>query len=294
MTKFKKATKLQAKLRLAIAGLSGAGKTYSSLAIATGLGGRIAVIDSERGSASKYSDTYDFDVLELESFSPDEYVAAILAAEEEGYDVLVIDSLSAAWSGKGGALEMVDEAARRSKSANSFQAWKDVTPKHQRMIDTILNSRCHVIGTLRAKTEYVLEENDRGKKVPRKVGMAPVQRADFEYDWDVVLDIDRDHVACVTKSRCPPLADKVIDKPGAQLAATLKQWLSGEEPPWQAKLRELETRLDAILSDPGEHQAGELKAIADEAGELPKSANAKAVIGQKYTRAFSSMNQEAQ
>ena len=130
MSLFKKAVKSRSKLRLALIGPSGSGKTYSALAIAAGLGSNIAVIDTEHGSASKYADLFNFDVLELGSYSPEKYVEALKAAAAAGYDVVVIDSLSHAWMGKDGALEMVDRAAARSKSGNSFGAWREVTPQH--------------------------------------------------------------------------------------------------------------------------------------------------------------------
>lgn len=227
---FKKATKKQAKGRIALVGPSGSGKTYSALRIASALGKRVAVIDSERGSASKYADKFEFDVCELDSFSPLDYVKAIAEAEAAGYDVLVIDSLSHAWEGKGGALEMVDDAAARSRTANKFTAWRDVTPIHNKLVSAIVSSSCHVIATMRAKTEYVLEEDERGKKVPRKVGMAPIQRAGVEYEFDVVCDLDHELRCIVSKTRCSDLTQKVF-KPAteADLGATFAAWLGSGE-----------------------------------------------------------------
>jgi len=126
---FTKANKKQSKLRLAISGPSGSGKTYTSLIfgryIATELGGKLAVIDTERGSASKYAGQFDFDCMELQNdYSLDAYTNAIKEAEAQGYSVLIIDSLSHSWSGRKGALEMVDDIAKRSNSGNSFAAWK--------------------------------------------------------------------------------------------------------------------------------------------------------------------------
>src|SRR5262245_61668408 len=134
---FTKATQQQGRLRLALIGPSGAGKTYSALNIAQHLGGHVAVIDTEHGSASKYATLFDFDVLELDSFAPSHYVEAIQAADAAGYDVLVIDSLSHAWMGKDGALEQVDRIAKRSQTGNTFGAWRDVTPQHNAMIEAM-------------------------------------------------------------------------------------------------------------------------------------------------------------
>jgi len=229
---FQKATKKKAKLRAAFMGPAGSGKTYSSLAVASALGQRIAVIDTEHGSASKYADRFMFDSIEPDSFSADLYIEAIHAAEAAGYDVLVIDSLSHAWSGKDGILEFVDQRTKASRSGNAFSSgWRDATPKHNALIEAILACKCHVIATMRTKTEYVLEEDQRGKKMPRKVGMAPVQRDGMEYEFDVVGDLDAESNFIVTKTRCPALSGKVIPKPGADLAHVLLGWLSdGAEP----------------------------------------------------------------
>lgn len=231
MSKFKKAVKSKSKLRLGLIGPSGSGKTYSALSIATNLGGKVAVIDTEHGSASKYADLFEFDVLELESFGPMEYAKAIQDAADAGYSVIVVDSLSHAWIGKGGALELVDNAAVRSKSGNSFAAWREVTPQHNQMIEAIIRVPAHIICTMRSKTEYVMEKDERtGKTAPRKVGLAPVQRDGLEYEFDVVGDIDHDHRLVVTKSRIPALADAVVVKPGADFSKTLRDWLeSGVE-----------------------------------------------------------------
>lgn len=227
---FKKATREQAKLRLALVGPSGSGKTYTALAIADGLGDKVAVIDTEHGSASKYAgDPYEFDVLELQSFHPQQYIDAIEAADRAGYDVVIVDSLSHAWEGKDGALEQVDKAAKRP-GENSFTAWRDVTPLHRRLVETILGSGLHVIVTMRVKTEYVLEPNERGKMVPRKVGLAPIQRQGVEYEFDVVADIDLDHNFTVTKTRCRALDGAVINKAGGQVADRLRDWLTTGEP----------------------------------------------------------------
>jgi hypothetical protein len=234
---FQKATKQQSRLRLALIGPSGAGKTYSALRIGTTLG-KTALIDTERGSASKYAgDPFEFDTLSLESFEPRTYVDAIKAAEEAGYEVLVIDSLSHAWSGKGGALEQVDRRA----SANKFAAWREVTPMHNELVDAILGARMHVIATMRSKTEYAVEQ-DGGKTKVVKLGLAPVQRDGMEYEFDVVGDIDQRHILRVTKTRCRQLDDAVIPNPGEDVAETLRAWLTdGTEPANRDKL-------DAVLA----------------------------------------------
>lgn len=227
---FKKATRQQSKLRLALIGVSGSGKTWTALTFAKRLGKRIAVIDSERGSASLYAgDAADFDVLELESYAPRTYVQAIKAAEQAGYDVIVVDSLSHAWAGKDGALEMVDKAAKRTQASNTFAAWRDVTPEHNALVEAMLACKAHLIVTMRSKTEYVLQEDNRGKKVPKKIGMAPVQRDGLEYEFTLVAEMDLDHNFMVSKSRCKPLDGAVIIRPDESVAETLLSWLNEGE-----------------------------------------------------------------
>lgn len=227
---FTKATKKQSRLRFDIEGPPGSGKTYSALAIATGLcppGGKIAVIDTERGSASKYAGQFQFDVLELDNYAPAYYVSAIAAADAAGYDVIVVDSLSHAWNAKGGALEMADKIAKRSSSGNSFNAWKDVTPEQNKMVDALLQSKAHIIVTMRVKTDYVIEKDERtGKSAPKKIGLAAVQREGMDYEFDVVGRMDHTHSMLITKTRCSALTDAFIEHPGEELARVLREWLT--------------------------------------------------------------------
>jgi len=234
---FKKAVKRNAKLRMALAGIAGSGKTYTGLTIGTALaeGNPLALIDTEHGSASKYADQFCFDVLELTNFHPNSYIDAIHEAEQAGYAVLIIDSLSHAWNGTGGALELVESIARRvgaqrKKEPNSFNAWGEVTPLQNKLIDTILGSSMHIIATMRSKTEYVVETIN-GKSTPRKVGMAPIQRADVEYEFDISADMDVSNTMIIQKSRCGVLSGQVIDKPDASLATIIGDWLDGEPLP---------------------------------------------------------------
>jgi hypothetical protein len=258
----KKATKEQAKLRLALIGLAGSGKTFSALAIATNLvpNGRVCVIDTERGSASLYAPPFAFDVIELESFAPGKYVEALEYVEAQGYDVCVIDSLTHAWSGKDGALEQVDKAQRRSGSGNSFTAWRDVTPQHNALVEAMLRTRMHLIATMRSKMEYVQEKDDKNKTTIRKVGLAPIQRDGMDYEFTVVGDMDLDHKLIVTKSRCLGAVDvgAVIDKPGEKLAHTLRAWLMSGAPSTRTESTPAPKAQDAALSTVASGTATEL------------------------------------
>lgn len=226
----KKAVKTESKLRMAIIGPAGSGKTFSALRIAQALASDkpIALFDTEHGSAAKYSDQFDFDTDNIEApFHPDKFGGAIREAVAGGYDVVILDSLSHAWNGEGGMLDIVDQIAKRMKNPNSFAAWKDATPIQNRLTEAILGANTHIIVTMRSKTEYVLQDDGKGRQVPRKVGMAPVQRENWDYEFDVVLEMDGDNNAIVTKTRCPALTGRVFAKPGADLAAILHDWLQG-------------------------------------------------------------------
>ena len=216
---FRKAQRAQAKLRIALCGVSGSGKTYSALKLAQGLGGKIAMLDTECGSGELYSDIADYDVVQVEApYCPERYVKIIREAESSGYNVLIIDSLSHAWSGSGGVLEMLDNKTKASRSQNSFNAWKDITPEQNKLVEAILTSKMHVIATMRCKSSYqMVEENRNGKNItkPVKMGLAPIQREGIDYEFTVALDISVDsHMASASKDRTGLFDNKafVIDK----------------------------------------------------------------------------------
>ena len=217
---------------MAIAGPSGSGKTYTALALAAELvpDGKVAVIDTEHGSAAKYADLFHFDVAQAAPpYHPDGLIKLIAFAAGNGYDVVIVDSVSHYWSGAGGVLDLKEDAERRMRNPNSYTAWKDVTPIHQRMVDTLVAVNAHVIVTMRSKQDYILVERN-GKQVPQKVGMAPVQRDGFEYEFDVMMDMDIENVGRIQKTRCPALTGAAFAKPGADMAAILRDWLTGAAP----------------------------------------------------------------
>jgi len=222
MTEFHKAERKKGKLRLAIAGPAGSGKTYSALLIALGLGGRIAMIDTERGSGELYDHLGQYDACTIHPpFEPRKYVEAIRAAEDLGYETIIIDSLSHAWVGQGGLLDVHGHIA--DKTGNSWSAWRQVTPKHNELVDAMLQSRCHIIATMRSKMEYAqVEEN--GKKQVKKLGMSPIQRDGMEYEFTVFIDLDQQHTATTTKDRTT-LFDGQYFVPTIETGKTLLAWL---------------------------------------------------------------------
>ena len=226
MTGFKKATKAAAKLRAAVFGPSGAGKTFSSLRMATGLGGPIGVIDTERGSASKCSDRFSFDVLELKDQTVQGYVDAIRLAADGGYAVLVIDSLSHGWQT---LLEEVEKLAKAKYRGNTWSAWSEGTPLQRKLVQAILTFPGHVIATMRSKTEWTTVDNN-GRKTPQRVGLAPEQGKGVEYEFDLLVEISTEHVANVIKDRTGKFQDKLIDKPGEDFGKQLAAWLADGVP----------------------------------------------------------------
>lgn len=224
---FKKAERTQAKLRLAITGPSGSGKTYSALLIASGIVpmDKVAVIDTEYGSASLYADLGDFSALNLEPpYEVEHYQKAIRAAEAEGFELIIIDSLSPAWAGEGGLLDKKNDLDKSNKyRGNSFATWREITPKYNDLVQAILSSRCHIIATMRSKTDYAqVEEN--GRKYIRKMGLAPIQRDGIEYEFTTVFDMSAEHVANVSKDRTG-LFDGDPVTPSKETGEKLKAWL---------------------------------------------------------------------
>lgn len=244
---FKKATKKQCKLRAGLMGVAGSGKTYSALRLATGLGGKIALIDTERKSASKYADRFDFDVCELDFPSIENMVKVIKEAESLDYNVLIIDSLTHAWQK---LLEEVEKLTTTRFDGNSFRAWGVATPIQRQFIDVILKSNMHIITTMRAKTEYVMELNEKGKTAPKRVGLAAEQGKDIEYEFDLLVMIDRNHSAEIIKDRSGKFQDEYIEQITEETGKTLADWLEvGEvEEPEQPSAEDI---LKTVLTERG-------------------------------------------
>lgn len=209
--KLETAQRKRAKIKLGLQGASGGGKTYSALLLAYGLCNdwkKIAVIDTENRSADLYSDLGTYNVLPLQApFEPEKYIEAIQFCEKEGIEVIIVDSASHEWSGKGGCLEQHEKEISKMRYPNSFTAWAAITPRHQAFVDAVLHSACHVICTFRSKSEYVLVERN-GKTVPQKVGLSPITRDGFEFELTLSFDLDLQHKAHCSKDRTHMFMDK--------------------------------------------------------------------------------------
>jgi len=232
--RFKKAKLEQARCHVALYGAAGSGKTKTSLEIATGLGETIAVIDTEHGRSRHYARQYDFDQLELDNYHPHQYIDAIHEAEDMGYETIIIDSLSHAWVGEGGLLELQADIVRKDPRAE-FSSWNQhINPIHRRLIETMLKSSCHIIATMRAKTEYVVEKNDKGRNAPRKVGIGPEQRKGMDYEFDVIGYLDDDHTLYIEKDTSDLFHGQSFKLPTAEIGKTLADWFArGERPDWK-------------------------------------------------------------
>lgn len=240
-SRFTEATREQSKLKAALIGPPNGGKSFTALRLATlmqaaGLCSKIAVIETEAGKIKKYVGQspdgipFKFSLCVLNSYSPLEYVAAIEDAYNGGCDCIIIDSMSHAWQGKDGVLETVDAVGGNSKFTSG---WKVGSPMQTKFVESVLQCPAHVIATMRTKVEYVLEkqQNRRGEMVdvPKRIGMAPIQRDGIEYEFEIVGSFDVSHVMTITKSICEPLDGAVFVKPGPDFANPIIEWLQTGE-----------------------------------------------------------------
>ncbi len=269
---FAKPSREKYRIKIAIAGVSNVGKTLSSLLIATGLGSRIAFIDAEqrateyhgRPIAASSKTKIDFDICEIqEPYHPAKFTHAIRVAENEGYDVIIIDNLSFPWAGKGGMLDLhaeIETAERKErKSVDPYSLWQKINPHHEALFDTIRRSRSHIIATLRMKekSEYVPKADGSGKKELKSLGLQVIQRDDYLYSFSVVLSLDATHHAdSGIRDNTGIFQQRFI--PSVQTGRLLRDWLGqGGDPttsldqspppdPAQARLAQIITRLTAV------------------------------------------------
>lgn len=273
---FQRAERKQARLRLALCGPAGSGKTYSALLIAGGLvqeEERIALLDTEAGSGELYADLVEYDYDRLDPpFEITRYIDKVQEAERAGYSVLIIDSLSHAWSGSGGILDLKDRIAKVSRSGNEWAAWREVTPQHNALVDTILRCEIHIIACLRTKTAWEVTEDERGRKKPIKIGLKPEQREGVEYEFTTVLDMSMDgHMAAASKDRTRIFDGRPM-VPSMETGRQLRRWLDSgiglaalEEESDFALITHLETiqgiRRSTDLDAWGRQQAEKIQAL---------------------------------
>lgn len=227
---FKPAVRSAAPARIALVGPSGSGKTWTALLWAHALGKRIAAIDTERGSMSKYVGVngWNFDVEDPDSYDPGKLSHMIHEAGTAGYDVLIVDSMSHYWNGTGGMLELADNLTTGSDKRSG---WRKAGDREKLMFDAILGYPGHVIVTLRTKNEKVIEENDKGKKVVVDVILKPVQREGVEYEFDFVAEMDLTNTLTVKKSRIITVpTGATFSPPTAEVAQLIADYLGNGEP----------------------------------------------------------------
>lgn len=224
----RQSSRSQAKIKLGLQGASGTGKTMSALLLAYGLCGqwnKIAIIDSENGSADLYAHLGQYNVLSISApFSPEKYVEAVQVCEKAGMAVIIIDSISHEWTGSGGILDIHGNMA-----GNSFTNWAKVTPRHNAFINAMLQSPTHIIATLRTKQDYVLQEKN-GKYVPEKIGLKSVQREDTDFELTLVFDIDIKHQAVASKDRTGLFMDLPSFTITTETGKKILQWCNSGKP----------------------------------------------------------------
>ena len=240
MVQFSTVTRAKSKARIAVVGPSGAGKTLSALYLAYGITGdwaKIALIDTEHERGRFYASRSDLNTGEFlyaaltPPYTPDKYIDYVRsAAQAVGEDgVVIIDSFSHAWDNEGGVLDIKSEIAKR-QGKNDYTAWDEAGKVQNNLVNTLLSVPCHTIITMRTKMAYAMEVNDRGKTVPVKIGLAPVQRENTEYEFDICFQVNREHIACVSKDTT--FLDKWSGVITPELGAQLKEFLEqGEDLP---------------------------------------------------------------
>jgi hypothetical protein len=223
----RKATRKKAKIRLGLSAVSGGGKTYSAILIAKGLVGdlsKVAIIDTENGSADLYAHLGEFNVLPLTApFTPERYIEAIKSCEKAGMEVIIVDSISHEWDGKGGCLEIVESLGGK------YQDWAKVTPRHQAFIDAIIHSPSHVITTVRRKQDYEMIKDGNKVRV-EKGGLKEITREGFEYELTINLELDTKHNATASKDRTQLFMNKPAFVPSEHTGEIISAWCEqGEE-----------------------------------------------------------------
>lgn len=254
----RKATRTKAKIRLGLSAVSGGGKTYSAILIAKGLAGgnleKVAIIDTENGSADLYEHLGDYQVLPLTApYTPERYIQAIKTCEAAGMEVIIIDSITHEWEGEGGILEQSSNMA-----GNSYTNWAKLTPRHDAFKNAMLQSPCHIITTVRRKQDYELTDIN-GKKVPQKVGLKEVTREGWEYELTLNIELDIKHNATASKDRTGLFMGKPSFVPSEETGELIRHWCENGVP-----LDPFQMRYGTVA---------EVGNVLDEVNDLKKLAN---------------------
>ena len=274
----RKASRKRAKLRLGISAPSGAGKTMGALLLAYGITGdwnKVGMIDTEEGSGELYVGVQkhgleigEFQYIRIsKDFSPVHYVDAVKAFENSGVEVIIIDSLTHAWAGTEGLLDKQGKVA--AKSGNSYTAWRDVTPQHNALVNSMLQSKCHIIATMRSKVEYAMQDGDNGKKKVVKLGMAPIQREGMEYEFTAFFEVDSNSVSSPSKDRTDLFstlnAAGTLEKRSFVITPAIGKellgWLNKGGEPEPSDLEKIQTLLPQVTLDPENPQDAFLQTV---------------------------------
>lgn len=192
----KKAVREKIFVKVALMAPSGGGKTYGALRLATGMAEeikkqtgkdvKILLANTEAKRGYYYANEFEYDIVDVDSpHNPEKYVELIAFAETEGYDILILDSSSHEWEGKGGCLELQQQAG------GTYQAWGKITPRHDKFIQALANCKMHTIATMRGKDQYEMEKDQNGKTNVKKLGVGAKQRDGFEYEFTCTFLIDQ-------------------------------------------------------------------------------------------------------
>lgn len=252
----RKATRKKAKIRLGLSAVAGGGKTYSAILIAKGLCGdlsKVAIVDTENGSADLYAHLGEYNVLPITApFTPEKYIDAIKACEQAGMEVIIIDSISHEWEGKGGCLEIVEAITQGSNSKNSYTAWGKVTPRHNAFLQAMLHSSAHIITTVRRKQDYEMSKDSSGKVRVEKAGLKEITRDGWEYELTINLMLDMVHNATASKDRTMLFMGKPEFVPTEETGKMIRDWCeSGAEIPeldhsWYEGVEACQTQKDLV------------------------------------------------
>ncbi len=199
---FRKATRQKCKASILIEGLQGTGKSGLALVIAKALTddwSKIYAIDTENKSldlfvgiksntGDKFGDFNKVDLTTADGYEPSHYMNLKEEAIEAGAEVVIMDSITHMWTGKGGLLDSV--AAAQNAGLDQYRSWGTDKNRSEKAIltDSVRDSRVHMISTVRLKEKFGLELDEvKGKHRVVSLGDQEVQQDGLKYEPDLVL-----------------------------------------------------------------------------------------------------------